>query len=525
MARILSIAAIGMTAAFAAVSGTVNVLELSQGLPSEAIEWRARFLRRLNASTLSFEGGAVPDAWREVCDRYGFSAVTGTVKGEPNLEEPCLSIPIPEKYLRVDGPTNAWRYLSNEDGKRGNALLLPDGRASRLADDCFVKWSAIKVLQDEAGQECFTIYNNSGNIHLKTCHAFCIYAEDGLERRRVNLGRLEVAPGGSISVELPKEKRGLPFGKRKFGVKSWTFFFSLGKSTPWAEKGFVFAADQVVAFDGGQETEPIRSGKPLEIVDKGERFAVEGDGFCIGIGKRSGLIESWRVDGRERLLAPIALDFGSLKGDSPLKEAWRNAFGSFVVRPGESKFDEYGLCHIGVPIRLFLPNPVDCKLEYEISPEGELKIGFAFERLSRSLRPPRAGLRFKLDPAIDSVAWVGRGPWEGEVAPFGRYEAPMAKMYSAPVELVEPMPRCGVRGVEFKRGGEVVLEAFSTRPFSLLVLPAPLEDLRRRKFPVALWNGGAWEVLFDSEVRDDYSLQLRLKLTKSAKAWDNTAVK
>lgn len=491
----------------AADADTVNVLEMSKDLECGQIARRARLLRQINATSLLFEGRSIPDGWLKACEKYSLSAACGFDPDSPNLEEPCASIPIPDSYLRYGGPTNAWRYLSKEESKRGNALLYPDGEPAPLAEEFALRWSAVKVLPQDGVANGFTVYNNSAEVHLRDCNALCIYSENGVEKYRRSLGRLDIKPGqsGSLLIEVPK-KVAVDEGAR---VRDWTFLFSLRRRTPWAEKGFVFARDQVAVFNDAVKRR-LRSGKQLTVREETGGFAVDGDGFTFVIGKRSGCIESWRHGGAERLLAPIVPDFGTVKGGSALDEAWRKAMGSYVVRPGEMKFDELGDCVIVVPVRYFLPDAVDAELKYSISPEGVLEMGLAFKNVSRALLPPRAGFRIKMSPALSEIEWLGRGVHAGARAHYGKYRLAPDRMYSPVVEITEPEVRRQVRRAEFifKGGDGFGVEGVNT--FAMSVLPLPIEDLRNRAFPASIGRGGAWEVLFDREAEQDLLLRISI---------------
>lgn len=487
---------------------TVNILDGSKYLAREELERRARFLRSINASVLAFEGEGVPDEWLKLCDKYELSATVGYERGAPNLEEPCTSIPLPDRVLKYGGPTNVWRFASKDAARRGNALLNPDGGESVLSSRCALRWSAVKVLPKDGAGDTFVVYNNSGSVHLKDCRAECIYAENGLEKYRLSLGRLNINPGGSGEVRLKVPRT--VFIDDTAAIRTWTFNFELCRKKPWANKGFVFARDQVAVFND-PPMEENRSGKLLTVNERADGFVVEGDGFAFVIGKRSGCIESWRVDGHERLLAPIVPDIGSVKGASKLDVAWRQAAGKYVVRPGEMRHDESGLCIIKVPIRYFLPDAVNAELKYVISPEGWLEIGFSFKDISRALMPARAGLRLRVSPALSDVEWLGRGPWEGMEAFLGRYRSKPGKMFNPMVELVEPIARRQVKSVVLWCGGQVNFEIRGRKFFSLLVLPASTDELRKINFPVLMERGEAWEILFDNEGDDGLLLRFRVK--------------
>jgi beta-galactosidase len=86
---------------------------------------------------------------------------------------------------------------------------------------------------------------------------------------------------------------------------------ALANDTSWAEAGHIIAWDQHRLAYYGDELPIVSHAElaALELEESADSYRCIGADFVVSIGKQTGMIESWIVDGVERLAGPISPNF------------------------------------------------------------------------------------------------------------------------------------------------------------------------------------------------------------------------
>ena len=71
--------------------------------------------------------------------------------------------------------------------------------------------------------------------------------------------------------------------------------------------------------------------KPMELVSNDAQFIVEGERFRLAIGRANGSLESYRVDGKELLAAPLRPNFWKIPNDNQYRNRYLERLGVCAV--------------------------------------------------------------------------------------------------------------------------------------------------------------------------------------------------
>ena len=185
---------------------------------------------------------------------------------------------------------------------------------------------------------------------------------------------------------------------------------------PWAEKGFVVAREQFVLtpyiFPNASDLKP---GGKAEVTVNGNALT------------------SWKVDGREMLLAPLEPYFWKPENDN------QHAAG-FARRVAEWK----EVKDVTVRYTAINDRSILVELDYEPTAEGRAVI-------------PKVGMRMRIPADMTEINYYGRGPWENypdrkRSAFLGLYKMPLSEYETEYIHPQDNGNRCDVRW--FKIGND-----------------------------------------------------------------------
>jgi beta-galactosidase len=297
------------------------------------------------------------------------------------------------------------------------------------------------------------ITNRNLFVHTSQFACYVILELEGRFLEAIPL-KTDVAPGESNTYQNPYApeiwKRA---GAREYG---YTVSFRLLEDTVWAEAGHEVAfaqrvftmTDQVIA------DRPLAERKKLDIVYGKQNLGVRGEAFEALFSYRFAGLVSYRYGGQEMLKsipkpnfwrAPVDNDEGSnmpgrygqwklasmyAKVDNdtsnPVIEVLEPLDGQPYkpdVKSGTTTAEEkcdtkvakstvaYG---VKITYNYVLPtNPAaSCRLTYEVSGDGTIKITLSYDPVPELLDMPEFGVMLKLDADYDHLEWYGNGPAE-----------------------------------------------------------------------------------------------------------------
>jgi len=246
-------------------------------------------------------------------------------------------------------------------------------------------------------------------------------------------GRVDFAcpPGKVAELRIAKPEIRAEPGSEVWLRISW----HLKHDTPWAPTGFEVASDQVEIAGGGKAPiAPIESAPAVRETD--EHIAVSGPAFEIAFDKLTGLLESLKYDGKERIAGGNGLRFNTFRAftdnDTWLQRSyWESGLGH-VKRVVEAtkieKLEGAVRVTIKTDCRGFKGSGFDHTAIYTILGDGSVVVDNVLEPYGDLPPLPRIGLIGHFSGDLDTVTWLGRGPFESypdrkQAADFGLYSS------------------------------------------------------------------------------------------------------
>jgi beta-galactosidase len=331
-----------------------------------------------------------------------------------------------------DRPTD-WNFCCN-------GLVRADRTPSPATAEVKKVYQYVKVIPANIAAGTVEVLNKYDFVSTSFLKASWKVECDGKVIEEGDLGALDIAPKAKLEVKIPFQKPAAPAP----GAEYWlTVSFSLAQNTLWADAGFVVAWDQM-ELPWKADAPAAVSAKSLpkvELKKSKDRFEAVGDGFSVAVGKESGLIESYVVDGKELLVGPFTPNFWRAPTDNdegngaPKRLAcWRDA--------GKNRKDIKVKAKAGDNTVVFEVEskiaPAESKLThaYTVYGNGDVVVDMAVEPKTKAPEMQRFGMQAALAKELCRMTWYGRGPQENY---WDRKTGAAVGVYSAGVEeLIHP---------------------------------------------------------------------------------------
>ncbi|KZX54929.1 beta-D-galactosidase [Halioglobus sp. HI00S01] len=253
---------------------------------------------------------------------------------------------------------------------------------------------------------------------------------------------LRLAPGEVSEIKLPFE---LPDN----GESIWlNLRVEQPHATAWSESQHVVAQEQFVLRDIASASHNDVSAQLF--LDQGDHWRIQAARSEWRIGKTSGRIESWLVDGVEQLAvevadnfvrAPLDNDIGVSEVDRPDPNAWQVRWDNaglwdlqhlcrdLVVDPERGSVTSmHDYMHNGRTVLATVWN-------MHFSESGQATLSIDVEVSEDAPPLPRVGLAMALTAAPQVIDWTGLGPHENypdrlRAAQMGRWQLPLEQMHT-----------------------------------------------------------------------------------------------
>jgi beta-galactosidase len=371
-----------------------------------------------------------------------------------------------------------------------NGILQPDRTPNPSLHEVKKVYQYVKIKPVDLGAGKLQIVNSYDFINLDFLDITWELTENGVSLQKGQLNRLSLAPKKEKIITVPFKKPKLNPGCEYF----LTVTFSLARKAPWAEKGHVLAWEQFKLPFKVPALPLVDIEKLPELLFKetDEKIIVSGKGFSVFIGKSSGLIEAWEINGDPLITAPLTPNFWRVPTDNdignkmPLRQGiWRNAGTErtkakvFVKKLKPQVIQVTALSFLLAGNSPFENNYTiysngDIIIECKVVPHKDLPI------------LPRFGMQTQLPGEYNTVTWFGRGPhetyWDRRTgAAVGRYRAPVVKQVHRYVRPQENGNKTDVRWVALtgKDGNGLLIVGMPLLYVS--AWPYRMEELERGK--------------------------------------------
>jgi len=354
-----------------------------------------------------------------------------------------------------------------------------------------------------------TIWNRFGFTDASSFDGAWELLKDG---RKVASGTFVVPPiaplsRGTFKVALPSDAMTGP------GEYFVNFSFLLKSDTIWAKKGHVVARDQLplktVAAPASAPAEGLR---PV-VTENEKTVAVTAGGTKAVFCRRSGTLAELSFDGRTVLKDPAPgviagprLTCGRAFTDN---DRWLRDGNPWGYNRTCSYYAS-GLTQLRYharPLKVLFPENANCvKIVAAVEVTGSKSAGFAHEaewsfaadgsfKVKNTVTPhgvmppalPRLGTTWKLDKALENMAYYGRGPYENYIdrctgSFLGLWESTVTAQYEDYVRPQDNGYKCDVRSVRFTDADGFGVEFSCDEPLFVQALHYEMEDLEFARF-------------------------------------------
>ncbi len=296
-------------------------------------------------------------------------------------------------------------------------VVASDGRPKAAMYECKRVYQGVECSLIDASNATIKIQNRFAVRSLSDFTVQLIVREDGHVVLKKTLPSLSLAASEettlSLANHLPKMKNGSEYLA--------DIHFLLANDETWAEKGFEIASNQFALT--GLATKNPNSKKYSSVVVKteGNNHNIYGKNFVVTIGKNTGVITSYKYNGKEQIIKPLLPHFkrpltdNDRRGWKPNRKLkqWYEAEPKLVSCLLQN-VDDRGSAFITSTYKL-INDSATIKLSYHIFGDGVIKVDYNLEANPALPNIPKIGLQTGIERSYDNISWYGKGPLENYI--------------------------------------------------------------------------------------------------------------
>ncbi len=291
-----------------------------------------------------------------------------------------------------------------------------------------------------------------------------IHEKDGKKLEETEL-KISLPPQKAYKGKMPFELEG--------GNEAVTLSIRLKENTLWAEKDYEVAHGQYYSIE---KENILENSEPAEVIEGKFTWGFRGKNYSATVDRASGVIVSFRKDGKEYIKAKPYPSFWRAPTDNDRGSKLTTQLGRWsaeglYTRPMGSTLEIRENETVVNSLFLLSVTNDDFVIEQGFSKDG---VRITFRYLGREAIVPEAGLLFILPQFADEVKYLGLGPEENEVdrkegALFGLWSFKASEnltKYSIPQEAG---CRCAVKwaevgGLKFTAEDQMILSVLPYTP-------------------------------------------------------------
>jgi beta-galactosidase len=369
----------------------------------------------------------------------------------------------------------------NSGGFCNDGLVRADRTAKPALFEVSKVYQHIDVQTNSLDKGSFVVHNKYLFTNLNEFDARWELLQDGKVIKKGALKNLDVAPLAKKAVVIPVKSSNLKSG-HEYAV---TFSFLLKKDLPWAEKGYRIAWDQFEYPQQKAEAKDV-SGK-ASVTENEDSFVVSGKNYKAVIGKKSGLLEKYIVNGKAVFLSALKLNFTRARTNND--GAWMRGKEDYVKW---SHFDKNAAAEkvaadivktvtIKADIRMPEVDSV-CHLVYTFGSDG-IKVTATYTQPKELYSMPRFGMSTTLPKDYQNFKWYGRGPHESyidrkESAAVGIWQATLPDLFTHYMTPQENGNHLDVRWLEVSGANSPALKVTGNPRINFSAWPCAQNDLQ-----------------------------------------------
>jgi len=406
-----------------------------------------------------------------------------------------------ERYWKYGGDFEG-RDIPNDGNFCINGLIFPDRTIHPMILEVKKVYQNISVEAIDLEKGIFSIKNKFDFISLENVLLRWEFLENGSAIRKGEIESLDILPQQSKRYQIPfsiEEKEG-----KEYFIN---FYFFTKKEKPLVPSGHEIARVQVElsvlnkAIQSPLELERAGSasiGKKLELLEENDSFKIKGEKFSLAFSKKSGTLESYIFNNKDKLKkgalpnfwrAPTDNDRGNLMQDR--LAVWKAASNNRTVQSITGKIISPSEIEIQTIFNL-----KDVAVKYEliqkVRTNGSIFIKGSFLPSEKEYSElPRFGLTMQLPKEFDNLKWYGRGPhenyWDRKTSAFlGIYNSTVEEQYHPYIRPQENGNKTDTRWLELTndKGEGWLIQGMTQFDFSSLFYTTDDFDLGNVEQPL-----------------------------------------
>ncbi len=314
------------------------------------------------------------------------------------------------KYYAYGGDYGE-KYFDNFTIK---GIVTADGRPKEAMYECKRIFQPIQVEWADSIKGIIRIINRSEVKNVNAYTAVIAVREDGKIISNQLIGGIDVPPGTDVTFPvtrwLPKLKSTSEY---HVDIK-----FMVQKPTGWAESGFEIASNQLVLKPVIAEANRFAV-IPYTETEKG--YTISRYDYSIFISKATGALESYKLNGKEQIAAPLLPHFTRPQTDND-KRGWKThrTLKSWYENKPVLKYITFTQDKDRIFVASFYSIAKDSahvRVLYQINREGVVRVSYT---LNAAIKPglpniPRVGMQMGINRSYDQIEFFGRGPFENYI--------------------------------------------------------------------------------------------------------------
>lgn len=375
------------------------------------------------------------------------------------------------------------------DGNGGDGLVFADRSVQPELEEVKKVYQFIKVEPVDLAAGRVRVRNKHIFADLSYAEGAWELTENGVVKQRGRLPRLRTAAGQAEEVALGLTRPSVLPG-REYLLK---VTFTLAADAPWAKRGHVVAWDQFELSDSPPNAPAAAATAiDLDVTETAEAFVLRGERFQARIGKASGALEAYEVNGRPLIAGALAPNFWRAPLDNDRGNQMSKRLGVWRTAAAERKVKSVSIERLGtgaarVTVEAALPPEGSrARTVFNVHGDGVIEVESAIAPAAGAPELPRVGMQMLVPGEFRHVEWYGRGPhetyWDRRTgAAVGIYRARVEELWTPYVEPQETGNRTDVRWVEFKNAAGFGFRAVGVPTLYFSAWPFPASELERAK--------------------------------------------
>lgn len=368
-----------------------------------------------------------------------------------------------------------------------NGIVQPDRKPNPGLYEVKKVYQYIKAEAVDLTSGKLRIRNKYNFLPLDIVEGAWSISQDGAVIQEGTLPKLSTPPNTAEEIQIPiSQPEAAP------GAEYWLkVVFTLAEDTSWAAKGHIVAWDQFQLPWKTPEPQKlaIETLPEVTLTEKAGAWIVSGGKFRAAIGKQTGVLESYVLNGTELIAQPLVPNYWRppIDNDRGNNMMWRQ--GMWQTAGPERKVLTVAAKSLGVKavrVSAVFELPAGAsrqEMVYTVYGNGDVLVESRFEPGKGELADlPRFGMQMALPAAFKQVKWYGRGPhenyWDRKTgAAVGEYAASVEELFHHYVRPQECANRCDVRWIALTNPEGMGFLAVGLPLLSVSAWPYTMQDL------------------------------------------------